>query len=105
MSLNNLQTYGEETLHRQLIAETVNKLMQGRANNASTFTLRNGETTTTVVDTAFESSMVPCWTPLTANAAAALTNIYLSDRDKGSFTVTHADPGSTDCEFAYIRWG
>jgi len=105
MTLQTLQTQGPEALHRQQIAVTVNEVIKGRANNTGEFTLTAGATTTTVIDPAFESAMVPVWTPTTLNAAAALSTTYLTSRDKGSFVVTHANAGTTDRTFIYLRWG
>lgn len=105
MTLQTLQTYGDEATHRLQIANTVNALLRGRANVADTFTLAAGATTTVVSDTAFESSMVPVWTPTTANAATAMTNLYVSARTKGGFTLTHANTATVDRTFLYIRWG
>lgn len=105
MSLNTLQLTGPESLHRQLIAETVNKIMSGRANNAGTLTITANAATTTVIDPAFESSMVPVLMPTTANAAAALANVYVSSRAKGSFVLTHANNAQVDRTFLYVRWG
>lgn len=43
-------------------------------------------------------------TPLTANAAAALANTYISARVKNQVTLTHADNAQTDRTFIYT-WG
>ena len=88
-----------------IISETVNNLIIGRANNTSTFTLASGATSTVIVDPAFESSQVPCWTPTTAAAATAMTKVYVSSRSKGTFTVTHDNTADTDRTFIYTRWG
>jgi hypothetical protein len=105
MTLNVLQLYGEEAQHRRQMAETINKILTGRANNANEFTLTAGATSTVVVDPAYESLMVPVFIPTTANAAAAVPTTYISARSKGSFTVTHANNGQTDKTFLYVRWG
>ena len=88
-----------------LLSETLNKVIAGRANNTGSFTLAAGTTTTTVVDPAFESSMIPNWAPTTANAAGAMTNLYLSARANGTFTLTHANSGQVDRAFLYTRQG
>lgn len=105
MTLQVLQLYGDEKQQRQLTADTINQIMRGRANNTGTFTLAAGATTTTVTDPAFQSSMVPLWTPTTATAATALTKVYVSSRSKGSFVVTHDNTADTDRTFIYSRWG
>lgn len=105
MSLQSLQTFGEEVQHRQLIADTVNKIMKGRANNTGSFTLSANTTTSIVTDPAFESSMVPQWTPTTSTAATAMANLRVTTRAKGSFTLTHANTADADKTFLYVRWG
>lgn len=88
-----------------LLSETLNSVIRGRANVASSLTLAAGVTSTVVTDPAFESSMVPVLTPTTANAAAALPTTYVSARDKGAFTLTHANTATLDRTFLYVRWG
>lgn len=105
MSIPFLQTEGNEALHRLKISETVNLMLKGRGNSTGTFTLTANATTTTVTDPAFESSMVPSWTPTTAHAATAMTNLYVSARSKGSFTLTHANTADVDKTFLYTRRG
>lgn len=105
MTLPVLQTSGQDVQHRYLMAETINKILTGRANNASSFTLTANVASTVVIDPAFESSMVPVFVPTTANAAGAIATTYISDRSNGSFTVTHANNAQTDRTFLYIRWG
>lgn len=106
MSVQVLRTPTGITLEQlYLLTETVNLILRGRANNTGTFTLDAGTGSTTVVDPAFESSMVPLLIPTTANAAGALSGLYVSARDKGSFTLTHANTGTTDRTFLYARWG
>lgn len=95
----------EERTHRILLAQTLNEVIKGRANNVGTLTLTAGATTTTVLDNLFESAMVPVLIATTANAAAATANVYVSARANGSFTLTHANTGTTDRTFLYIRWG
>ena len=103
MSIQLLPTRADDLPY--LLAETVNNILKGRSNNAGTFTLTANVTTTVVEDNSFESSMVPLWSPTTANAAAAVTNVYVSARDKGSFTLTHANTATTDRTFIYTRQG
>jgi hypothetical protein len=105
VSLPFVQTFGPEVQHRQLLAEVINKIITGRANNTGSLTLTAGAATTTVIDPAFESSMVPVLVATTANAATATANVYVSARANGSFTLTHANNGQTDRTFLYVRWG
>lgn len=87
------------------LALTLNQVIRGRANNTGTFTLTANQTTTVVTDNLFGPDSVILWTPLTANAAAALGGLYLSTRGVGSFTLTHANSAQTDRDFAYVRVG
>ena len=89
----------------QRIAESINGLIDGKLDVTGTFTLEDGETETVVMDNRFESNMVPHWTPTTANAATAMTSLFLSARDKGSFTLTHDNTADTDRTYLYVRLG
>lgn len=95
----------DERTHTILLAQTLNKVLGGRANNVGTLTLTANVASTTVLDNQFESSMVPVLIATTANAATATANVYVSARANGSFTLTHANNAQVDRTFLYIRWG
>lgn len=84
---------------------TINELLKGRANNVGEVTLTESVTTTTTIDTRIKSQMKVFLSPRTANAAAALTNVYVSSVDDGSFELTHSSVASTDRTFDYIIHG
>lgn len=86
-------------------AESINGLIAGKLDVTGEITLTASSTTTSVVDTQFESQMVPLFVPLTANASAALGGLYVSARSNGGFTLTHASNAQTDKTFAYVRLG
>lgn len=86
-------------------AESINGLIDGKADVTGSVTLTANSATTAVVDNKFESNMVPVFVPLTANAAAAIGGMYVSTRTQGGFTLTHANDANTDKEFAYVRFG
>lgn len=86
-------------------AESINALIDGKANVTGTVTLTANSATTTVSDNKFESGMVPVFVPTTANAAAALGGMYVSARTQGGFTLTHANNAQTDKSFLYVRFG
>lgn len=86
-------------------AETINALIDGRANVTGSVTLTANVGSTTVTDNKFESSMVPVFVPLTAHAAAELATMYVSNRTEGAFTLTHANNAQTDRTFGYVRFG
>lgn len=95
----------DAVLQSLLLSTTLNEVLKGRANNTGTLTLAAGVTTTVVADNLFQSDMVPLMTPTTSNAATALATTYVSVRANGSFTLTHANTGTTDRTFLYARWG
>lgn len=88
-----------------ILAQTLIEMLKGRDNSVSSFTLAANATTTTVEDNLFNSDMTPNWTPTTANAAGAMTNLYVSARTNGSFTLTHSNTATTDRTFLYSRRG
>lgn len=106
MTIKALQLFNQDQKQQLLLlATTINELLKGRDNSIGTFTLAAGVTTTVVTDNLFQSEQIPVWTPVTANAAAALTNVYVSSRTNGSFTLTHSSAATTDRTFYYVRRG
>lgn len=87
------------------VERTINELLKGRANNVGEVTLTESTTTTVTTDTRIKQSMKIFISPLTANAAAALTNVYVSAVADGSFTLTHANNAQTDRTFDYVIHG
>ena len=104
MSIPRVPLAGLDTAARRQ-AEAINALIAGRLDVLGSVTLAANETTTAVVDPSFESNQVPLLVPTTANAAAALSGLYVSDRGQGGFTLTHANTGTTDRTFLYVRLG
>lgn len=98
MSINVLP--GETQVER-----TINEILKGRANNVGEVTLDASVTTSTVVDTRIKSQMIVFLVPRTANAAAALTNVYVSTVADGSFTLTHSSTATTDRTYDYVFHG
>ena len=87
------------------VERTINELLKGRANNVGAVTLEASTTTTVTTDTRIRSQMKIVLSPRTANAAAALTNVYVSAVADGSFTLTHSSTASTDRMFDYVIHG
>jgi hypothetical protein len=87
------------------VERTINELLKGRANNVGEVTLTANVTTTTTTDTRIKQSMKIFLSPTTANAAAALTNVYVSAVADGSFTLTHSNTATVDRTFDYIIHG
>lgn len=106
MSIPRVATRAVESAQQlQRLAESINGLIDGKLDVVGSVTLTENVTTTDVVDTKFESVMVPVMIPTTANAAAALATTYLSARARGGFTLTHANNAQTDRDFLYVRLG
>lgn len=91
----------------QRIVDAIIQLVQGRQNSVGDVTLRAGQTTTTV---SFPNCSKDCRVflfPQTANAAAAVATTYIQRADilQRSFTITHANAGSTDRAFSFLAIG
>ena len=89
------------------IVQAINELLQGRSNAVGTCTLAAGATTTVVsAENCGDQSQVFLF-PKTANAASALATTYIlaANIRNGSFTITHANTGTTDRTFAYAAIG
>lgn len=100
-----VERHPNEAEHRKRMAETINGLRDGKLDAVGTFTLTPSSTTTVVADNKFDANMVPLLVPLSANAAGALSGLYVSSRGKGTFTLTHASTAAVDKTFAYARLG
>lgn len=85
------------------ISERVNGLLNGKNNATGTVTLTASATTTTVSDALATEICVPVLIPTTSNAAAE--SWYISARATGTFTITHANAGTTDRTFLYVLFG
>lgn len=90
-------------------ADSIRQLMEGRSNAVGTFTLTGDSVATTTVVTAQTcgpSSVVIAF-PATANAAAVVGTTYIQAADiaAGTFTVTHAATGNSDCTFFFVCLG
>tara|TARA_B100000700_G_scaffold255457_1_gene288232 strand:- start:1146 stop:1460 length:315 start_codon:yes stop_codon:yes gene_type:complete len=84
------------------LATAVNLLIDGKMNAYGSFTLATSTTTTTVSDLRSGPDSIILFTPMTSNAASALTTTYISARAKQSFTITHANNSQSDRTFSYI---
>ena len=84
---------------------TINEMLKGRANNVGEVTLTASSTTTTIEDIRIKQTMTAVLIPRTANAAAAMTNVYISAVADGSITLTHANTATVDRTFDYVLHG
>lgn len=101
MALNIPVTWRDGAEHRRMLAGGINGLIDGRSNNAGTFTVTASAATTAVSDPRAGTDSVIVWMPTTANAAAAISGMYVSARGNGTFTITHANNAQTDRDFVY----
>lgn len=85
--------------------EGVRRAMQGKLNVRGTVTLTASTTTTAVTDERVSAQSYIGLMPTSSNAAAALATTYVSARDKGTFTLTHANNAQVDRTFVYIVIG
>lgn len=86
------------------VAEVVRGLMDGKSNNVGTVTLASG-TSTTLTDARIGYDSVIIFSPLTSNAAGFLGGLYVSARNQGSATLTHASNSASDRNYAYVVIG
>lgn len=100
-----IQVLIPQTASTLQIATTTNELLKGRANNVGEVTLTENVTTTTISDIRIKQTMTAVLIPRTANAAAAMTNVYISTVADGSITLTHSNTATTDRTFDYVLHG
>lgn len=97
-----------ESLLRKMLT-VIQGIMRGRTNNTNTFTLTANATTTTVTlaEGVIGQDTVILWMPTTANAAGALSGLYLSSRNvaNNTITLTHANTAAADKTFSYVLVG
>lgn len=73
--------------------------IDGKLNNVTDVTLTASSTTTTITDPRIGPDSHLSFTPTTATAATAAGGLYVSARDTGTATVTHASTADTDKTF------
>ena len=95
----------EETLRD--IVKVINNIMLGKTNNAGTVTLAASATTTSVTSIVAGGNSVITFMPTTANAAAEIGagGMYISDRGKQNFEITHANNAQADRTFDFTVVG
>lgn len=87
------------------ISTAANLGLQGKLNSTGTKTLTASSATTTLDDYYITPDSVILFMPTTANAAAAMTNLYVSSRGSGTATLTHTNNAQTDRDFSYVVLG
>lgn len=103
MTFRTLPPFGAD---QRNVSEVVRGLMNGKSNNTGTVTLTaGGATSTTLNDERIGFSSVILFSPLTSSAATFIGSVYVSARNKGSATLTHAANSASDRQFAYVVIG
>ena len=89
------------------IAAVVNRVVQGKLNCVGSVILAANAASTSLSDARVTAASVILLMPTSANAAVELGNgtLFVSARDKGSFTLTHANNAQTDRAFAFVVIG
>lgn len=100
-----IQVLIPQTASTLQLATTVNEMLRGRGNNVGSVTLTASVTTTTISDIRVKQTMTAVLIPRTANAAAAMTNVYISAVADGSITLTHSNTATVDRTFDYVLHG
>lgn len=99
------ETMTDEKEHRRRLARLGNNLLQGKTNNVIQMTLTANAATTIVVDKRIGANTYFGFQPLTANAAGALSSLYVSVQQNGTATLTHANTATTDRTFNVLLVG
>lgn len=93
------------------IVQAILQLAQGRSNAVGEVTLRANQTTTVVTKATHKAAVNAAagseifLSPRTANAAAALTNVYVSAVGQGTFTLTHSSTATIDRTYGFEARG
>lgn len=101
----------DDVEHRRKLARGINTAMQGKINAVTTVTLAAGTATTTLQDARITTNSFLGFMPTTANAAAALANLYVSNRisangtNPATATLTHANNAQVDRTFSVLIIG
>jgi hypothetical protein len=96
---------GEGTSDVKAIWRAILSLASGRSNATGTVLLTPSAGSTTTIDNNVAGGSAIQLTPMTANAAAALSTTYVSATANGSFTLAHASNSQNDRQFTYAIIG
>lgn len=97
--------WADEVEHRRKLAEGANRALQGKLICAGDVTLTASSATTTLNDERIGTESFIGFMPLTANAAAEVPTLYVTNRNKGSATLNHANNAQTDRDYVYLVIG
>lgn len=94
-----------EKEHRRQMAEAINSQLAGKLNAVNQMTLATGATQTTLIDSRIGANTFIGFQPLSANAAAAMSSIWVSNQINGQATVHHASAATADRTFNLLFIG
>ena len=86
-------------------ANVIRNLVDGKSNNTGSITLTANATTSTLTDQRVGANSVIVLMPKTANAATAMTSLFVSARGTGTATLTHDSNAATDRHLEYVIIG
>lgn len=91
-------TYPDDTQHRRVIAEKVNQINQAKFNCFIDFTLTHDADSSLLKDARLGAYSFLGFMPMTANAAAELTALYIPQATmvNGQAEVFHSNSATTD---------
>jgi len=87
------------------VADSLNRVIEGRTDAYGTFTLAQGVTTTTVTAPYVSAGSTVCLSPMSARAAADLDKVWISAVNDGSFVVTHHNHAHNDYTYRFLWAG
>lgn len=109
MSLQSQSGFGglPENVPYGILVAFVNRLLLGRLNAFKDITLTASSLTTTITDSRIGVNTSLMFMPQTANAAAALSTLYVptATMKKGSAVIQHASNVQTDRSFRVLIIG
>jgi hypothetical protein len=89
----------------RLLANSVNGMLQGKTLNIGTVTLTANSATTAMTDSRIGPKSFIGFMPQTANAAGAVSGLYVTARGDGVCTLNHANNAQSDKTFTYVVIG
>lgn len=96
----------DEREHRRQIAQAVNNQLTGKLNAVTSVTLTPSATSTTLTDARIGANTFIGFTPRSANAVTAqISGLYVSSKQNGQATLTHASSANTDQTFDILLIG
>jgi hypothetical protein len=87
------------------VADSLNRVIEGRTDAYGTVTLSQGTTSTTVLAPYVSEDSTVCLSPMTSKAAGDLTKIWISQVNNGSFVIGHHNHSDPDLIYRYLWAG